>query len=316
MNDQTPEEKALHDLVEAALAEDLGDGDITAEATVPEDARAHGRIVLKEPGSIYGFDAAEKAFLLAGAESFERLAPEGPWQHEAPIDVALVDGPARAILAGERVALNLLCHLSGIATLTAIYIKAIEGVTGPNGEMPGILDTRKTTPGFRALEKAAVASAGGRNHRMGLYDEVLIKENHAAIAGGIGKAVEQAIAAQPDKAVEVEVRDDDGIREAIEAGARRLLLDNMDPETLTASVALAREAAGEEGIELEASGGVNLGTVAAVAATGVDEISIGALTHSAPALDLSLLVEISEAEPSDEADTGQESTEESDSPSK
>ncbi len=315
MNDQTPEEKALHDLVEAALAEDLGEGDITAEATVPEAARAHGRIVLKEPGSIYGFDVAEKAFLLAGAESFERLAPEGPWQHEAPIDVALVDGPARAILAGERVALNLLCHLSGIATLTAIYIKAIEGVTGPNGEMPGILDTRKTTPGLRALEKAAVASAGGRNHRMGLYDEVLIKENHAAIAGGIGKAVEQAIAAQPDKSVEVEVRDDDEIREAIEAGARRLLLDNMEPETLTASVALARETAGEGGVELEASGGVNLSTVAAVAATGVDEISIGALTHSAPALDLSLLVEISEVEPSDEADAGQESPEESDSPS-
>ncbi len=315
MNDQTPEEEALHDLVEAALAEDLADGDITAEATVPEDARAHGRVVLKESGSIYGFDAAEKAFLLAGAESFARLAPEGPWQHEAPIDVALVDGPARAILAGERVALNLLCHLSGVATLTAIYLKAIEGVTGPNGELPGILDTRKTTPGLRALEKAAVASAGGRNHRMGLYDEVLIKENHAAIAGGIGKAVEQAIAAQPDKAVEVEVRDDDEIREAIEAGARRLLLDNMDPETLTASVALAREVAGEEGVELEASGGVNLSTVAAVAATGVDEISIGALTHSAPALDLSLLVEISEVEPSDEADAGQESPEESDSPS-
>ncbi len=315
MNDQTPEEEALHDLVEAALAEDLADGDITAEATVPEDARAHGRIVLKEPGSIYGFDAAEKAFLLAGAESFERLAPEGPWQHEAPIDVALVDGPARAILAGERVALNLLCHLSGVATLTAIYLKAIEGVTGPNGELPGILDTRKTTPGLRALEKAAVASAGGRNHRMGLYDEVLIKENHAAIAGGIGKAVEQAIAAQPGKAVEVEVRDDDEIREAIEAGARRLLLDNMDPEVLAASVALARETAGEEGVELEASGGVNLSTVAAVAATGVDEISIGALTHSAPALDLSLLVEISEVEPSDKADAGQESPEESDSPS-
>jgi len=316
MNDQTPEEKALHDLVEAALAEDLGDGDITAEATVPEDARAHGRILLKEPGSLCGLDAAEKAFLLAGAESFERLAPEGPWQHEAPMDVALVDGPARAILAGERVALNLLCHLSGIATLTAIYIKAIEGVTGPNGEVPGILDTRKTTPGLRALEKAAVASAGGRNHRMGLYDEVLIKENHAAIAGGIGKAVEQAIAAQPDKAVEVEVRDDDEIREAIQAGARRLLLDNMDPETLTASVALAREVAGEEGIELEASGGVNLSTVAAVAATGVDEISIGALTHSAPALDLSLLVEIVETEAPEAPDSGQESTEESDSPSK
>lgn len=315
MNDQTPEEKALHDLVEAALAEDIGAGDITSEATVPADARGHARIVLKEPGSIYGFDAAEKAFLLAGAESFERLAPEGPWQHDAPVDVALVDGPARAILAGERVAMNLLCHLSGVATLTAIYLKAIEGVTGPNGETPGILDTRKTMPGLRALEKAAVASVGGRNHRMGLYDEVLIKENHAAIAGGVGKAVEQAIAAQPDKSVEVEVRDDDEIREAIEAGARRLLLDNMDPETLTASVALAREAAGEEGIELEASGGVNLGTVADVAATGVDEISIGALTHSAPALDLSLLVEISEAEPSDQADTGQESTDESDSPS-
>jgi len=315
MSEESTAEQALHDLVERALAEDLGDGDITSEATVPADARGHARIVLKEPGSIYGFDAAEKAFLLAGAESFERLAPEGPWQHDAPVDVALVDGPARALLAGERVALNLLCHLSGVATLTAIYLKAIEGVTGPNGELAGILDTRKTTPGLRALEKAAVASVGGRNHRMGLYDEVLIKENHAAIAGGIGKAVEQAIAAQPAKAVEVEVRNDDEIREAIEAGARRLLLDNMEPETLTASAALARELAGEDGVELEASGGVSLSTVAAIAATGVDEISIGALTHSAPALDLSLLVEISEVEPSDEPDTGQKSPEESDSPS-
>ncbi|MFM8526676.1 MAG: carboxylating nicotinate-nucleotide diphosphorylase [bacterium] len=315
MSEESPAEKALHDLVEAALAEDLGDGDITSEATVPEDARAHGRIVLKEPGSIYGFDAAEKAFLLAGAESFERLAPEGPWQHDAPVDVALVDGPARAILAGERVAMNLLCHLSGVATLTAIYLKAIEGVTGPNGEVPGILDTRKTMPGLRALEKAAVASVGGRNHRKGLYDEILIKENHAAMAGGIAPAVEQALAAQPEKAIEVEVRSEDEIREAIAAGARRLLLDNMDPETLTASVALAREAAGEECVELEASGGINLSTVAAVAATGVDEISIGALTHSAPALDLSLLVEIVEAEAVAEAESGQESTGGSDSPS-
>lgn len=187
MNDQTEFDGNLQRLVEAALAEDLGEGDLTAIATVPEDSRAHGRVVLKEPGSLYGFDAAEHAFLQAGAESFERLAPEGPWQHDAPIDVALVDGPARAILAGERVALNLLCHLSGVATLTAIYLKAIEGITGPNGEVTGILDTRKTTPGMRVLEKAAVASAGGRNHRMGLWDEVLIKENHAAIAGGVGE---------------------------------------------------------------------------------------------------------------------------------
>lgn len=311
MSEESPAEKALHELVEAALAEDLGAGDITSEATVPEDARAHGRIVLKEPGSIYGFDAAEKAFLLAGAESFERLAPEGPWQHDAPQHVALIDGPARAILAGERVAMNLLCHLSGVATLTAIYLKAIEGVTGPNGEVPGILDTRKTMPGLRALEKAAVASVGGRNHRMGLYDEVLIKENHAAIAGGIAPAVEQAIAAQPEKAIEVEVRNEAEIREAIAAGARRLLLDNMDPETLRASAALARELAGEEGIELEASGGVNLTTVADIAATGVDEISIGALTHSAPALDLSLMVEIVDAVPEEqiEAAEAQESAE-------
>ena len=297
MNEESTYEADLHRLVEIALAEDLGDGDITAVATVPEDARAHGKIVLKEPGSIYGFDAAEQAFLQAGAESFERLAPEGPWQHEAPIDVALVDGPARAVLAGERVALNFLCHLSGVATLTAIYLKAIEGVTGPNGEVAGLLDTRKTTPGMRALEKGAVAAAGGRNHRMGLWDEVLIKENHAAIAGGVGEAVKKAIAEYPDKAIEVEVRNEDEIREAVGAGARRLLLDNMDPETLTASAALARELAGEDGIELEASGGVNLSTVAAVAATGVDEISVGALTHSAPALDLSLLVEISGPEP-------------------
>jgi len=279
-------------LVAAALAEDLGSGDVTSEATVPEAAVGHGRVVLKEPGVVFGLDAAEAAFRQAGAESFERLAPEGEWLGEAPRDVALVDGPARAILAGERVALNLLCHLSGVATLTAIYVKAIEGVEGPNGERPVILDTRKTTPGMRQLEKAAVAAGGGTNHRMGLHDAVLIKENHAAVAGGVAEATRLAIEAQPDLIVEVECRDADEIRASVGAGAHSLLLDNMPVDTLRENAALARELADETGVTLEASGGVNLGTVAEIAATGVDRISVGALTHSAPALDLSLMVEI------------------------
>lgn len=286
------EAEGLTQLVAAGLAEDLGPGDVTSEATVPEDAVGHARVVLKEPGVVFGLDAAQEAFRQAGAESFERLAPEGEWLGDAPRDVALVDGPARSILAGERVALNLLCHLSGVATLTAIYVKAIEGVEGPNGESPVILDTRKTTPGMRQLEKAAVAAGGGTNHRMGLHDAVLIKENHAAVAGGVAEATRLAIQAQPDLMVEVECSDADDVRAAIGAGARALLLDNMPIDLLRESAALARELGGEEGVTLEASGGVNLGTVAEIAATGVDRISVGALTHSAPALDLSLLVQI------------------------
>ncbi|HSJ18529.1 MAG TPA: nicotinate-nucleotide diphosphorylase (carboxylating), partial [Solirubrobacterales bacterium] len=166
--------EALRELVARALAEDLGTGDITSSAVVPADATARARLIQKQPGVVFGFDAAEEGFRQSGAEGLERVAAEGEWREEVPADVAAVTGPARALLAAERTALNLLCHLSGVATLTARFVHAIEG-TGVE-----VLDTRKTTPGLRALEKAAVAAGGGRNHRIGLYDAVLIKENHIA----------------------------------------------------------------------------------------------------------------------------------------
>jgi nicotinate-nucleotide pyrophosphorylase (carboxylating) len=202
-----------------------------------------------------------------------------------PANVAAVSGPARALLAAERTALNLLCHLSGVATLTARFVRAVEG-TGAT-----ILDTRKTTPGLRALEKEAVAAGGGRNHRMGLYDAYLIKENHIALAGGLEAAIRRAREADPAREVEIECRDADEVAEALEAGADRLLLDNMGPDELRPAVA-ARDAHATPtgGPALEASGGITLENVAEVAATGVDFISVGAVTHSAPALDLSMLV--------------------------
>jgi nicotinate-nucleotide pyrophosphorylase (carboxylating) len=278
----------LRELVARALAEDLGPGDITSEAVVPADARGTGRIAQKQPGVIFGLDAAAEALAQAGAETFERLADEGQWRDRVPVEVALASGPARALLAAERTALNLLCHLSGVATLTARFVAAVEG-TGVT-----ILDTRKTTPGLRALEKEAVAAGGGSNHRMGLHDAVLIKENHAAIAGGIGEAVRRARDAAPDREVEVECRDLDEVREALAAGAHRLLLDNMGPDQLRAAVD-AREATTGDGPRpaLEASGGITLDNVGEIAASGVEFVSIGALTHSAPALDLSLEIEAS-----------------------
>jgi nicotinate-nucleotide pyrophosphorylase (carboxylating) len=277
---------SLRGLVERALAEDLGTGDITAAAIVPEDARATARIVQKQAGVLFGLDAVEEVFRQVGADRIERLQEEGEWRDAVPVDVASVAGPARALLAGERTALNLLCHLSGVATLTARFARAVAG-TGA-----AILDTRKTTPGMRTLEKAAVAAAGGRNHRMGLYDAFLIKENHIAVAGGLAEAIDRARAASPDREVEIECRNVEEVEEALAAGADRLLLDNMDPEGLRAAVA-ARDAAAEGGGRralLEASGGVTLETVEAIAGTGVDLVSVGALTHSAPALDLSMLV--------------------------
>jgi nicotinate-nucleotide pyrophosphorylase (carboxylating) len=203
-----------------------------------------------------------------------------------PVDVAAVSGSARALLAAERTALNLLCHLSGVATLTARFVRTVDG-TGAT-----ILDTRKTTPGLRALEKAAVVAGGGRNHRMGLYDAYLIKENHIALAGGLAAAVRTAREADPGREVEVECRDAAEVGEALEAGADRLLLDNMDSADLRAAVAARDGHAGRNRPRpaLEASGGITLDNVAEVAATGVDFISVGALTHSAPALDLSMLL--------------------------
>ena len=271
----------LREIVARALAEDLGTGDVTSEAVVPAGARARASIIQKQAGVLFGLDAAAEALAQAGAERFEALLVEGAWRDDLPATVARVSGPARALLAGERVALNLLGHLSGIATLTAQFVRAVEG-TGAR-----VLDTRKTTPGLRTLEKAAVAAGGGVNHRIGLYDAILIKDNHAAIAGGVVEAVRRAREARPDLAVEVECRSLDEVREGVASGAARLLLDNMDPAMLREAVALAREGAGG-GPELEASGGIDLDNVRDVAASGVDFVSVGALTHSAPNLDLSM----------------------------
>lgn len=272
------------ELVARALAEDLGDGDVTSNAVVPESARGRARIVQKAPGVLFGLDVVREVFKQAGAESLERQAAEGQWRDEIPAGVGLVIGPARALLAGERVALNLLGHLSGIATLTARYVEAVRD----SGAV--ILDTRKTLPGLRGLEKAAVVAGGGRNHRIGLDDAILLKENHVAIAGGIGPAVSAARAARGDLPIEVECRDAEEVAEALETGAERLLLDNMEVSGLRSAVA-ARNQQGGSRPELEASGGVSLATAHEIAATGIDFISVGAITHSAPALDLSLLIE-------------------------
>jgi nicotinate-nucleotide pyrophosphorylase (carboxylating) len=278
---------SLRDLVARALAEDLGAGDITSEAVVAADSRATARLIQKQPGVMFGLDAAEETFRQAGTDSFERLAPEGEWRDEVPVDVALVAGLARALLAAERTALNLLGHLSGIATLTARYARELEGSDAE------VLDTRKTTPGLRALEKAAVAAGGGLNHRMGLHDAILIKENHVAVAGGLAAAVRRARAADPEREVEVECRHAGDIAEALDSGADRLLLDNMGFEELRAAVATRDADARAHGplATLEASGGITLDNVRAVAETGVDFVSVGALTHSAPALDVSMLLE-------------------------
>jgi nicotinate-nucleotide pyrophosphorylase (carboxylating) len=269
-------------LVELALAEDLGPGDVTTAATVPARARARALITQKAPGAIYGLQAAETAFRLLDADArVERLVQEGQWREDGG-PVMSIEGRARALLSAERTALNFLAHLSGVATIAARAARAVEG-TGAK-----VLDTRKTTPGMRALEKAAVAAGGAVNHRAGLYDAILIKENHIAAAGGIAQAVAGARAAAPALAdtLEVEVRNPEEIEQALAVGAPRLLLDNMDEVQLRAAVA---QVAGRA--ELEASGGVTLQTLRGIAETGIEWISMGALTHSAPALDLSLTLE-------------------------
>jgi nicotinate-nucleotide pyrophosphorylase (carboxylating) len=270
-------------LVARALAEDLGGGDVTAEAVVDAGASARATIVQKEAGVLFGLEAAAEAFRQAGAEDLEAIAAERQWNDQVPAAAARVAGSARALLAAERTALNLLCHLSGVATLTARFVRAVDG-TGVT-----VLDTRKTMPGLRALEKGAVAAGGGVNHRIGLHDAILIKENHAVLVGGVGEAVRRAREAEPKLPVEVECRTLAEVREGIGAGADRLLLDNMDTGQLREAVAVARESG--NGPCLEASGGITLENVAEVAATGVNFVSVGALTHSAPALDLSMELE-------------------------
>jgi nicotinate-nucleotide pyrophosphorylase (carboxylating) len=269
-------------LVRAALEEDVGTGDVTTLATVDVDAHAVALITQKAPGVIYGLDAAEAVFAQLDRDArFERLVEEGVWREQGGA-VLSISGNARALLTGERTALNFLAHLSGVATLAARAAREVQG-TGAK-----VLDTRKTTPGLRALEKAAVAAGGASNHRAGLYDAILIKENHIAAAGGIAEAIERARELAPELAgtLEVEVRDEREIEQALAAGAPRLLLDNMDEARLRAAV---EQVAGRA--ELEASGGVTLQTLRALAHTGIEWISMGALTHSAPALDLSLIID-------------------------
>jgi len=279
-----PDER-LGEIVARALAEDVGPGDVTSEATVPQGARARARIVQKQPGVVFGLDAVAEAMRQCGVEVVDNLVIESQWREEVPAEVALASGSAAALLAGERTALNFLGHLSGIATLTARFVKAVAG-TGAQ-----ILDTRKTTPGLRELEKAAVAAGGGRNHRMGLHDAILIKENHVALAGGVAKAVHAARSTHPELAVEVECRNLDEVAYALGAGAERLLLDNMEAGELRQAVRLRDVEGRGAAPALEASGGIALETVREVAETGVDFISVGALTHSAPSLDFSLLLE-------------------------
>lgn len=270
----------LAEVVAAALIEDVGVADLTTAAVVPAGAQARAVIEQREPGVLSGLDAAREAFKQLGpALGFTTLTEPAVWRDAG--EVARIEGAAAPILSAERVALNFLGHLSGVATLTARYVSAVEG-TGAR-----ILDTRKTMPGMRDLEKAAVVAGGGVSHRIGLYDNILVKENHVRVAGGVGEAARRALDGAPEGAwVEVEVETLDQLEDVLAAGVDRVLLDNMDPGTLREAVARAAGRA-----TLEASGGITLDTIRAVAETGVDFISVGALTHSAPALDLSLLFE-------------------------
>ena len=270
----------LERVVREALAEDVGSGDVTSDGIVAEDAIARAVILVKRRGVVCGLEAAEAAFrALDPAVRFEALAGDGERIDDVPAEVARVEGSARALLTCERTALNLLGRLSGIATLTRRYVDAVDG-TGAE-----ILDTRKTTPGLRGLEKHAVRCGGGRNHRFGLDDGILIKDNHLRLAGGVRAAVERIRATGTELPVEVEAETLDDVREALAAGADIVLLDNMAPHELREAVALNGGRA-----KLEASGGVSLETVRAIAETGVDFVSVGALTHSAPSLDVSMEV--------------------------
>jgi nicotinate-nucleotide pyrophosphorylase (carboxylating) len=269
----------IDDFLRAALAEDLGDqGDLTSDATIAEDASAVAHLAARADGCVSGLGAALRVFELVDA-NLETLAlvHDGDLV-EAGNRLATVTGSARSILAGERVALNVLGQLSGVATMTRRIVDCVEGT---NAE---IIDTRKTVPLMRSLQKMAVVAGGGRNHRMGLYDQVLIKDNHIRAVGTAAEAVRRARAhVGEDVLVEVEIQNLADLSSVIEAGADLVLLDNMTPDMMRSSVAAA---AGR--VRLEASGGISLANVRAVAESGVDRISIGALTHSAAALDVAL----------------------------
>jgi len=265
--------------VRAALAEDLGRaGDVTTEATVPADKTAHAVIAARQAGRIAGLDVARCAFRLVDPSLKIAVALRDATDAKPGDAICHIEGNARSILSAERVALNFMGHMSGIATATAAFVKAIDG-TGAR-----ITCTRKTTPNLRAFEKYAVRAGGGVNHRFGLDDGILIKDNHIAVAGGVTAALTAAKArAGHMLRIEIEVDTLDQLEEALNGGAHAVLLDNMDPDTLRKAVEMNKGRA-----TLEASGGITLETVRAKAETGVDLLSVGWLTHSAPSLDLGL----------------------------
>lgn len=267
-------EEMQHHIV-ASMREDIGDGDITTEAIFPEEDIYKARIFAKDSGVLAGIHIAEAVFgVMDQGLDFSITEQDGakvtPGQ-----TVATLEGKAKAIITGERVALNYIQHLSGIASLTRQFVEAIKHTHAR------ILDTRKTLPGLRAFEKYAVRTGGGENHRMGLYDEIMIKDNHIAAAGSVKEAIERCLILELPIQVECDTLEQ--VKQALKAGADSLLLDNMSTETLTAAVHLI-----DNQVACEASGGVNLQTVKAIAETGVDYISVGRLTQSAPALDFSL----------------------------
>jgi nicotinate-nucleotide pyrophosphorylase (carboxylating) len=288
-------EKIIKQQVGNALQEDIGAGDVTSLGIVPEDLTGAAEIVAKSDGIICGLPLCEYAFLKVDpAVEFKALIEEGKPFSKGDT-VALISGSYRSILIGERTALNFLMRLSGVATLTNKMVQAV----GDSGAK--VLDTRKTTPGLRYMEKYAVATGGGENHRYGLYDMVLIKDNHIAAVGSVTEAIRRVreflasdrflkiFHVKPDSFdIEVEVENIDQLKEALDNGVKRILLDNRSIDHLREMVAFTRQHAAGADAKLEASGNVTLDTIADIAATGVDYISVGALTHSAPAADFSL----------------------------
>ena len=270
----------LTSIVQRALSEDIGDGDITTDSIIHSDKIFEGRFTAKADGVIAGLDVAELSFLLLDENAvFSPLCSDGDFIKKGTV-IAEIRGSGRALLSGERVALNLLQRMSGIATMTQQFVEAVSDTNAV------ILDTRKTIPGLRLLDKKAVELGGGRNHRFGLFDMAMIKENHIAAAGSITKAVNQIRKHdKKNRPIEVEVKNLNELQETLELNVDRIMLDNMSLEMMREAVKITKGRT-----ELEASGNVNLETVSAIAATGVDFISIGALTHSVKAMDISLLL--------------------------
>ena len=267
----------ISDYIKRALEEDIGPGDVTTDNIVPADALLRGRIVAKQDGIVAGLEVAQEVMLaLSDRITFVPKTTDGSKVTRGTV-LAEVEGPARALLTAERTALNFLGRMSGIATLTRQFVDAVSTTTAT------ILDTRKTAPGLRLTDKLAVRLGGGENHRTGLFDMVLIKDNHIDFAGSITAAVERVRASKTKLELEVETRLLDDVREALRLGVSRILLDNMSLETMREAVAICEGRA-----KLEASGNVTLTNVLEVAETGVDYISVGALTHSPPVFDVSL----------------------------